>query len=82
MLLGHVDVNRIERIDLIPRSGVADRGGGLCERKPCDSLTSRDDGMKLTKSPKLEAFGVGPVESLDLATPAFASDERVPQQSG
>ncbi len=38
--------------------------------------------MKLTKLPKLEAFGVGPVESLDLATPAFASDERVPQQSG
>lgn len=38
--------------------------------------------MKLTKSPKLEAFGVGPVERLDLTSPTFAPDERVLQQSG
>jgi len=38
--------------------------------------------MKLTKSPRLDAFGVGPVESLDLATPTFAANEGVPQQSG
>ncbi len=38
--------------------------------------------MKLTKLPKLEASGVEPVEGLDLATPTFTSDERVPRQSG
>lgn len=65
-----------------PRDLEQPAGWFLCGWKPRESLASRDDEMKLTKLPKLEASGVEPVEGLDLATPTFTSDERVPRQSG